>query len=67
VSDSSHWSLTTHGFHKAVTFDTIWSGIAAGVEDAATDHAIVCRMILDVHSLDELEDFSLEAIDASWS
>jgi adenine deaminase len=31
-----------------VAFDTIWSGIAAGIEDAATDHAIVCRMILDV-------------------
>jgi adenosine deaminase len=36
--------LLRHG----VAFDTIWSGIAAGVEDAATDHAIVCRMILDV-------------------
>jgi adenosine deaminase len=36
--------LLRHG----VTFDTIWSGIAAGIEDAATDHAIVCRMILDV-------------------
>ncbi len=31
-----------------VAFDTIWSGIAAGIADAATDHAIVCRMILDV-------------------
>ncbi|HEX4982098.1 MAG TPA: hypothetical protein VFV63_10390 [Ilumatobacteraceae bacterium] len=36
--------LLRHG----VTFDTIWSGIAAGIEDDATDHAIVCRMILDV-------------------
>ena len=36
--------LLRHG----VTFDTIWSGIAAGIEDASTDHAIVCRMILDV-------------------
>ena len=36
--------LLRHG----VAFDTIWSGIAAGIEDAATDHAIVCRMILDV-------------------
>ena len=31
-----------------VPFDTIWSGIAAGIRDAETDHAIVCRMILDV-------------------
>jgi adenosine deaminase len=31
-----------------VPFDTIWTGIAAGIRDAATDHAIVCRMILDV-------------------
>ena len=36
--------LLRHG----VAFDTIWSGIAAGIADAATDHAIVCRMILDV-------------------
>ena len=36
--------LLRHG----VTFETIWSGIAAGIADAATDHAIVCRMILDV-------------------
>ena len=36
--------LLRHG----VTFDTIWSGIAAGIEDAASDHAIVCRMILDI-------------------
>ena len=36
--------LLRHG----VAFDTIWSGIAAGIRDAATDHAIVCRMILDV-------------------
>ena len=36
--------LLRHG----VPFDTIWSGITAGIEDAATDHAIVCRMILDV-------------------
>jgi adenosine deaminase len=31
-----------------VPFDTIWSGIAAGIRDAETDHAVVCRMILDV-------------------
>ncbi|HWM18436.1 MAG TPA: adenosine deaminase [Ilumatobacteraceae bacterium] len=36
--------LLRHG----VAFDTIWSGIGAGIADAATDHAIVCRMILDV-------------------
>ncbi len=36
--------LLRHG----VAFDTIWSGIAAGIDDAATDHAIVCRMILDI-------------------
>ncbi len=36
--------LLRHG----VAFDTIWTGIAAGVRDAASDHAIVCRMILDV-------------------
>jgi adenosine deaminase len=36
--------LLRHG----VPFDTIWSGIAAGITDASTDHAIVCRMILDV-------------------
>jgi adenosine deaminase len=36
--------LLRHG----VAFETIWSGIAAGIEDAARDHAIVCRMILDV-------------------
>ena len=33
---------------NGVMFDTIWSGIAAGIADAATDHSIVCRMILDV-------------------
>ena len=31
-----------------VPFDTIWSGIAAGIRDAETDHDVVCRMILDV-------------------
>jgi adenosine deaminase len=31
-----------------VPFDAIWSGLAAGIRDAATDHGIVCRMILDV-------------------
>lgn len=36
--------LLRHG----VAFDTIWSGVVAGVEDAAADHGIVCRMILDV-------------------
>lgn len=36
--------LLRHG----VAFDTIWSGIAAGIRDATRDHAIVCRMILDV-------------------
>jgi adenosine deaminase len=36
--------LLRHG----VAFDTIWSGIAAGISDAASDHAIVCRMILDI-------------------
>ena len=37
--------LMQHG----VAFDTIWTGITAGIADAATDHGIVCRMILDVH------------------
>jgi adenosine deaminase len=37
--------LMRHG----VPFPTIWDGIAAGIADAAVDHGIVCRMILDVH------------------
>lgn len=37
--------LMRHG----VPFDAIWAGITAGIDDAATDHDIVCRMILDVH------------------
>lgn len=37
--------LMRHG----VPFDAIWDGIRAGIADAATDHGIVCRMILDVH------------------
>jgi adenosine deaminase len=37
--------LMKHG----VSFDTIWTGIAAGIIDAETEHGIVCRMILDVH------------------
>lgn len=37
--------LMRHG----VAFDTIWSGIAAGVADARSDQGIECRMILDVH------------------
>jgi adenosine deaminase len=37
--------LMRHG----VPFAAIWQGIAAGMADAATDHGIVCRMILDVH------------------
>jgi adenosine deaminase len=36
--------LLRHG----VAFDDIWDGIAAGVRDAAVDHGIACRMILDV-------------------
>jgi adenosine deaminase len=36
--------LLRHG----VPFDTIWTGIRAGIRDAAADHGIVCRMILDV-------------------
>ena len=34
---------------NGVAFATIWDGIAAGIADAAADHGIVCRMILDVH------------------
>lgn len=34
---------------NGVPFDAIWSGITAGIADAAVDHGIVCRMILDVH------------------
>jgi adenosine deaminase len=37
--------LMRHG----VPFTTIWDGIRAGVADAAVDHDIECRMILDVH------------------
>jgi adenosine deaminase len=37
--------LMRHG----VAFPTIWEGIAGGIADAAADHGIVCRMILDVH------------------
>lgn len=37
--------LMRHG----VAFATIWDGIAAGVREAAEEHDIVCRMILDVH------------------
>jgi adenosine deaminase len=37
--------LMRHG----VAFATIWDGLRAGIEDAATDHGIRCRMILDVH------------------
>jgi adenosine deaminase len=53
--------LLRHG----VSFNTIWCGIAAGVRDAATDHGIVGRMILDVHkpagcgSASELLDLAL--------
>lgn len=37
--------LMRHG----VDFGTIWQGISGGVADAAVDHDIECRMILDVH------------------
>jgi adenosine deaminase len=37
--------LMRHG----VGFATIWDGIRTGVADAAVDHGIECRMILDVH------------------
>lgn len=30
-------------------FDTIWAGLVAGLADAALDHGITGRMILDVH------------------
>jgi adenosine deaminase len=32
-----------------VSFDTIWTGLAAGLRDAETDHGIVGRVIVDVH------------------
>jgi adenosine deaminase len=31
-----------------VSFETIWSGLAAAIADAAADHGIVCAMILDI-------------------
>jgi adenosine deaminase len=38
----------TFAMRRGVTFDTIWTGICAGMRDAERDHAIACRMILDV-------------------
>jgi adenine deaminase len=32
-----------------VSFDTIWTGISAGLRDAEADHGIVGRAIVDVH------------------
>ena len=32
-----------------VSFATIWTGLAAGLRDAETDHGIVGRVIVDVH------------------
>jgi adenosine deaminase len=31
-----------------VAFETLWTGICAGIADAHHDHGIVCRMIVDV-------------------
>ena len=55
----------TFVMRHGVTFATAWTGIAAGVRDARTDHGIECRMILDVDkpsgpaAADELIDLAL--------
>ena len=49
---------------NGVSFDAIWSGIRAAIADAAAEHGIVCRMILDIHkpagasAADELIDLA---------
>jgi adenosine deaminase len=41
----SPWFVMRHG----VSFDTIWTGLSAGLRDAEVDHGIVGRVIIDVH------------------
>ena len=39
----------TFVMRHGVSFDTIWTGLAAGLRDAEADHGIVGRVIVDVH------------------